>query len=347
MYSAPLLMPEKDKNEFLAEIERKGVVLEKERGLVLYDPARLQILRKKIAPDFGAVIERVKKARAAGKHVLYIPGSYDLVHRGHALYTEQVIHTYSRAASCRRSDLFVVALADDDELIRRVKNGKMREEPEPRPVETLVERLRDVATLDVDLAGPLPSPLVAPVYLPEPAPIDQGKLLFELEERFVPNEIEILSVMNLSDREYDEEYQKIDNDRQELRKSILSYAELVNAFGKGGMKEFLPHWTIQAWQLYLTLALSGGKGNSAEIKAHFTPGEITRVVSIHDSSYLRQIIFIMNVAGVSVTVVNDLRGGTTSEFLRAMIAEHGNNAWRKTREYKKKAIMERFGTPSH
>lgn len=68
----------------------KGIVIEPMFGLVLPNTKNPEKLFSKVASSLEDVKLRVSEAKAQGKHILYLPGSYDLVHKGHAFYVAQV-----------------------------------------------------------------------------------------------------------------------------------------------------------------------------------------------------------------------------------------------------------------
>ena len=76
--------------------EAKRVVIDHgsidDHGLIL--PVIKPNLEAKIAVDINDVHHRILLHASKGKHILYLPGCYDLVHVGHASYVQQVIKNY-------------------------------------------------------------------------------------------------------------------------------------------------------------------------------------------------------------------------------------------------------------
>ncbi len=139
-----------------------------EQGLIL--PSAPELLQEKIAENLYDLQQRIAVAQANDKRVIYLPGSYDLVHLGHLSYVLQVIdfcieHFRQQGISVTREDLFLVAHVDSDQLIRHVKSYKHidngGEEDFHRPIERdwvngRHPRLDAMATLPVDCVAFLP-----------------------------------------------------------------------------------------------------------------------------------------------------------------------------------------------
>ena len=76
----------------------------------------------KIASSFPSMIEKINSAQGDGKHIIILPGSYDLAHAGHLSFVIQATNRYlSQNQNISRGELFVAMLVDDDGLIREVK----------------------------------------------------------------------------------------------------------------------------------------------------------------------------------------------------------------------------------
>jgi rfaE bifunctional protein nucleotidyltransferase chain/domain len=94
-----------------------------------------------------ALVERVRRDRAAGRTVAFANGCFDLLHVGHARYLE---------AAAAEADVLVVAV-NDDESVRGLK-GK------GRPILTGADRAKLVAALGcVDYVVLFPEPTVGPL----------------------------------------------------------------------------------------------------------------------------------------------------------------------------------------
>ncbi len=94
-----------------------------------------------------ALVERVRRDRAAGRTVAFANGCFDLLHVGHTRYLE---------AAAAEADVLVVAVNDDDS-VRGLKG-------EGRPILPGAHRARLVAALRcVDYVVLFPEPTVGPL----------------------------------------------------------------------------------------------------------------------------------------------------------------------------------------
>lgn len=151
----------------MAEVVEAGIQLDK-YGMV--KPSLEEENLDKVTQDLLETRARIAEVLGEGKHIIYLPGSFDLVHVGHASYVRQCIDNYlSRNLRLTRDKIFVILLADDDEMIRAMKPSYLFNNPgdHPRPMENreLFEhvtdehpRLVDLASLDSDLVGSIPAP---------------------------------------------------------------------------------------------------------------------------------------------------------------------------------------------
>ena len=79
---------------------------------------QLAKIRDKITKGLVDTRTRLAQVLGEGKHVIYLPGSYDMIHSGHASYVLQGVEAYlDKHSRLSRQDIFVMMLADDDELI--------------------------------------------------------------------------------------------------------------------------------------------------------------------------------------------------------------------------------------
>lgn len=297
-----------------------GVALD-EKLLVIGDPENL---RAEIASNFVDTKKRIDEERKKGKHVLYIPGSYDLVHVGHASYALQVTDQYlEQHPELTRDNLFVVMLSDDDDLISTVKAYKRKgyspkgDEEFARPIESANAfsdidtkhhpRLVGTASLPVDLVGFIPSPKNMKEYAHELAKEQKldAKALHAALDEFIA------------------ERKPSESDIKELRAAIGSYEKLVGALSNGGFDQVASSfealgkpfaevdpeapWSIQSYQLFNHTYLAAGEE---------LPGPFVRIVSVHDDKYKDQVDFLMNMAGVKVESINDVEVVSTTKLLK-------------------------------
>jgi hypothetical protein len=165
--------------DILSELNLPEIAIKRIRSVldagVQIDSAGLVVPRldreilQKFTIDLLGVREVIREQLRLDKHVLYLPGSYDLVHVGHASFIQESIENYCAINKLSRENVLVLALADEDELISTVKKSASREGELPRPIQSLdlmghlsaevSPRLIDLASLPfVDLVGTLPAP---------------------------------------------------------------------------------------------------------------------------------------------------------------------------------------------
>lgn len=331
-------------SELAAEI---GVTLDPELGLTLPNTSTsetIEFLNNKIATNLTEVRARIEEAKALGKHIVYMPGSYDLTHKGHAFYVEQVVECYLSEANCSREDIFVVMLADSDKLIADVKASKYvgngGTELQPRPVEPAAERVIGMAALNVDLVGILPSSQDNREVLPEPIELDIEAMIRELNHDFVIQQQNRLASMDLSPEEMEKEMKRVEKDKAELLNGLTAYQQLIANFRTGADLGKVP---VQAWQLYTTSFINSVTPESSGSPVRYAPGHMTRLVSKDDTKYLSQVIFLMTFANVAVSIINDINNGSTSKLLEDAQEKFGAKAWDAIRESKTTKIAETFG----
>ena len=79
-------------------------------------------LSQRISTDLLDIHHRITEAIHSGLHVLYVPGSFDLVHAGHASYILEAVEMYlDLHKGLSEDDVYVVALCDEEDLIKAVK----------------------------------------------------------------------------------------------------------------------------------------------------------------------------------------------------------------------------------
>ena len=362
IFTPPTLQPnpanypasEAPTSELVERGRELGVVLDPTNALVLPDVTseeNVELLQSRIAPDLRAARDAIAAAKAAGKHVVYLPGSYDLVHAGHALYAQQVLDAYMAQTGCARQDIFLVMGVDDDALITAVKRSKWvgagGEEPEPRPVEPIAERLLGVAASGADLAFPIPAPeLTRADSLPAPVALDLRAMRADLETHFdAQQEARIDALVaqgRISEDMAVKERARIAVDHRELLELGLdAYAKLAADLGAWRNPGQVP---VQAWQLYMHGILNDVRPDNAGTDGQrFAPGHVTRVVSVDDTKYLAQVVYLMNYANIAITLIEDVNVGSTTALLKQAVAKHGDRAWEAIRADKRAALREQFG----
>lgn len=292
---------------------KKGVLIG-EYGLLKPDLKNIDLIKSKIVPDLITAKKLIDQFRIDGRHVLYLPGSYDLIHIGHAFYIEQAISQYLALpanSSLRESDIIVLVLADDDDLVAKGKAsnwiGAGGKEPFRRPVqsETVFRtihkeenwRLLELASIPwVNMVGFIPSPIHG-AYLTILEVITAQKTtdpLKELLEVFI-KKIPISAIDSGILNSVIEDYQVLVN------VFLKDYNSIITAF-----KQSTPPWSIQSWQLFIHSYLGFGTFS--------TP--FVRVISHNDSSYKDQVNFIMKAAGLDSIYIADEILISTTELLK-------------------------------
>ena len=301
----------------LEKIQEAGIRLD-EHQLVIPDWNRT--VRSRLAPTLNDIRGRIIESLRQGQHVLYVPGSYDLVHAGHASYILEGIETYLKQEGITRDQLYVVALADDDELIRAVKpphfkamsrNQASVGDEHPRPIEcdelfrfvtgSRSPRLIDLASLPVDLVGHLPSPSHFEKTLHDP-------LFTSWLKR-----ARCIAHMNGS-RPESEDQKKLDMILQRIETG--RFAEILEDFSKTKYNLFAPHeqrrWDVGSWQFLLHLYI-GDVHQSADTRPY------VRMISEHDVQYKDVVAESMRLCGINPHFVNDTPVVSTT----ALLAKHG------------------------
>lgn len=270
-------------------------------------PQMNKAIGNKIASDLLDVRQRVTEELHQGKHVLYVPGSYDLVHVGHASYILEGIETYLKAHSeLRREDLYVVALADDDELIRGVKPPHLvaATGEHPRPIECaeLFEhltkkhpRLVDLATLPVDLVGFLPAPTCFGEVLNHP--------LFQRWSERAAIPIECKHDLEATVVKYGELLSNLTEERFADVKAHFHRAKYNLDYNPATAK-----WDVASWQLLLHRFIG-------DVYAASPQPNYVRMISEHDVKYKHIVAEVMELCGIDHHFVDDTVVVSTTELM--------------------------------
>lgn len=301
----------------LDRLAGKGVLFD-EYGMLKPDIKNLAAIQQKITPDLVTLKRMLDQLRGEGKHIVYLPGSYDLLHAGHAFFIEQSVDMYLNLpehAGLKREDVVVLVLADDDNLISRVKARKWigagGNEPYKRPIQSEETfrtvmgeghwRLFEIASIpQVDIVGFIPSPISAEHLGAEEvlaaqknaAGISAALESFKSTRAISPEDI---SVLEKSIRDYDSLIESFRNGHKE---AAQSFSDQNSA------------WSIQAWQLFIHIYL--GSGNFI--------APFSRIISHNDSAYKDQVAFLMEISGLKGIYIQDESLISTTDLL----AEHGH-----------------------
>lgn len=282
---------------------------------------RRQFQRAKIALAFSGIKEKIDQARNAGKVILYLPGSYDLVHEGHDWYHKESIIHYITTERKTRSEIYVVILADSESLVSVVKRNKWKPmggtEEFRRPVQRLEAfsdclgfddscagidpRLIDLSTFEVDMVGIIPGPLEMDYTVIPPAMA--WKHLETDFESFVSGH----PMMPLN---HVQKMKKILREFPWLTQNFLQTPEVIKSDFRTELDAVTPelcavHWRIQTWQLLIHSYLASGEFNAPFV----------RIMSNHDADYHFEIEFLMSLCGITMRYFTDRKIITTTELL--------------------------------
>ncbi len=279
----------------------------------------LKKVKERMSFSLQETRSRMQAAHREGKHVLISNGSFDLVHIGHASFVTHFISEYMRYTGLRRDQLFVVILADDDDLIfvekayKWEKNGGT--EAFRRPIQSNMNisgavhsRLLDLSSLPADLVSLVPSPRTA------------GGLLTDSN---------LLAALGESLPKVDAIAAGIKSGAMDLREEDLKHLDDVLYIGKNMMETLLQGqsevllqeyeksedyeyaktsrvWNTTAWHLILNLYYTHG----AETRDRFV-----KILNTRDSAYLMRVALMNNLAGIDVRFLQGASVVSTSDLL--------------------------------
>jgi hypothetical protein len=316
----------KEHNHHLNNLTQAGVLID-EYGLLKPNLEELEVIQNKIIPDLIVVKKLIDQLRSEGKHIVYLPGSYDLIHAGHAFYVYKSIEWYLSLPgneNLSRKDLAVLLLVDDDDLISQTKIskwvGKGGKELFQRPIQSTKAfqnlreeynwRLLELASIPaVDIVGFIPSPL-------------NGAYLGALE---VVSAQKSFSDLELKLDEFNKQVAIPEKDTEALRAALREHESLVQMFVNdysqivSAFTESQSEWSIQSWQLFIHSYLALGN----------FPAPFVRIVSHNDSAYKYQVNFLMEVSGIQNIYINDEPMVSTTELLEKYGHEELLNAKKK------------------
>jgi hypothetical protein len=299
--------------ERIDKIAEAGVCLD-EHMLVI--PQWDRAVRHRLAPSLIDIRSRITEALQQEKHVLYVPGSYDLVHAGHVSYILQGIEAYLAKEGLSRDQLYVVALADDDELIRAVKpahlqaiarDSKSQGNDHPRPIEceelfnfvtgSYSARLIDLASLPIDLVGFLPAPTNFKEILHDPlftAWLNRARSIVH-GNGAAPESEEQKHLDALLDRIQSGRFSEVLQDFQKTKFNLLASDEQ-------------PRWDVGSWQFLLHLFI-GDVHRPSDNRPY------VRMISEHDVKYKDVVAAKMRLCGIHPHFVNDTTVVSTTTLL--------------------------------
>ena len=264
--------------EFGIKIHPSGLVLPENRSINSY----------KVVGTFNDLSQKIEDQRRQSKHIVLLPGSYDGVHVGHLSFVVQAKEEYMRQwndtyldSPIGRSDMFVVAVLDGDQLTSEVKeNTYLKVTGKKGPIEHIDQRVAAMAELPIDLVGVAQSP--NELELPAPT---------ELMHNNIQAPDSVLNAIR------DFTAFKADFERQNL------------GFDKSW-------WSIELWQMYLLSSL-----NKSELNGVVFPTQITRVLSKDEHKYYNEVSAIMKLCGINVMELDDVFCVSTKQIVERIGVE--------------------------
>jgi hypothetical protein len=305
--------PEQDTERVIERLRQRGVLFD---DLLLLKPdlEHATAIQEKISTSLQEVRKGIDRLRATGKRVLYMPGSYDMVHLGHAHHIQESIQRYLALPENRglaEDDVAVVALADDDDLIRSAKGSKHVDQGGSeifrRPVQSADEhdaeseignwRLYELASIPmVDRVGFLPSPLRATeLATPE-------ILAVQRHPNFIAQGLERLQEWTIVPPQDATALSQAVGQYRDLLELMRADPSAVAAAFESGQHP----WSIQAWQLFIHAYLGAGDFEAPMV----------RMMSDQDADYALQVSFLMHATGIATSSIPEESLVTTSELLK-------------------------------
>lgn len=280
---------------------------------------------EKIAKDMGDLKARVTEAAAKGQHVLFLSGSFDLIHKGHALFVTFSIDSYLKRHGITRDQLYVVATADGDDLLAVGKASKYigngGKEPFMRPVQRAGRfesvahpRALDLATLPVDavLMTPSPREISETLFAEDDFQLATQELLNEFEGR-------IAEFLNRIKND-PEKYRQAVQDIKAFEPQIRTMARLIlQDMGHLIVEEFASSvdvekakssavWNLTSWNFLLYHYLNASASSL---------DKFSRVLNAVDADYLSVVATMQNLTGMSVLLMPEEKSMSTTDLLKA------------------------------
>ena len=314
------IIEEAQAQECVERVLRANIQLDR-YGLVV-PSAKLQDIYPLIVENLIEARHRIQHVMLEGKTVVYFPGAFDLVHVGHATFFQQGIDLFLKThGRLKREDLFVVVLADSDDLIEAAKPAHLYagKGEHPRPIQSgkvfnhllrkhtnVNPRLLDLAACGIDMVGLLPSP--AEVH----SLLDNWFFQEWLKKNseFEGDAIEVVAG-------------GVDELATELRNALNDYLKIVKAIKEGHFERVqtsfeqvkfnLPSstgetfWTLPAWQLLLNRFLG--------FVHQFPNAGCYRVISIRDG-YGGFVKRLMELSRVRHAAIDDIPVVSTTTLLK-------------------------------
>lgn len=268
-----------------------------ELNLMILDKGEREVGHK-IAYDYSDTKTRIKLAIASGKVILFLPGTYDLLHAGHIVWFDQALKKFQKFLNIAREDIYVVVPFDNDKFARAVKlHNHLSQggyELFLRPINN--EKVRSIALANLPLVD---------LVVPTPSPMDTNSLLPKSEQIDMSHARKVLKSLKVNQ-----------NERHALENVLNSYTKMASTPDIENIKEaFIMHqfaqksknnlfkntgidselWNIASWNLMCFLLKTSKTGKKKKIY---------RVVSEHDG-LLKEVEFIMQLAAIETLSIKE------------------------------------------
>lgn len=294
-------------------------------GLVIPQYPHSDPKTAKIANNYNQIKKYIHRALSERKDVLYLIGSFDLIHKGHVAMIVNAIRNYLIEQELQREDVYVVVLADHKNLTFNFKKAKWQEyggtESVPRPIQSkhnfptpiqVSPRLLDLAQLPVDLVGFTPDPETAINSL-----FKQKQFKKTLKELLplLDSKSSLLAKYPQPEGVHNSEahFKNITNYTKFMISDILAEngQKILSGFLNYDTKEENLYWDLSSWQFILHAFLN--------IKPSH---KVVKFLNERDSDYLDRVAAYTLAAGMGVKTISGTDGfQSTTKLIEEFGAE--------------------------
>jgi hypothetical protein len=262
----------------------------------------------KIAFDYFDAKVRIKLALATGKVILFLPGTYDLLHAGHIVWFDQAISRFRRHLGLSRKDICVVVPFDNDKLtrIKKFKIHVSQGGPEVylRPI--INESTRAVALANLpytDLIMPIPSPFDLDKLLPRSKRFDVNRAQILLSTKRLKRKIGNRNYLKMKKVLNTYKNMESTKDFSDVKEAFVSEgllpSESKSIYENTGIDDGI--WSDASWQLMCFLFKMG---HELFEKQNTKKQSVFRVISEHDG-YTTQVKFVMHLTGIEALAIKE------------------------------------------
>lgn len=261
---------------------------------------------RKVFPDLQTFRHGLYKNAQDKSHILFLSGSFDLIHRGHAEFTAIAIRETLQSLNIDRSQLFVVVTTDSDGMISRAKAKKHisfgGDEQYPRPIQSqgffpelsVSPRALDLALLPVD----------AVVIVPDPHD-------FFLEDEWVEDMRGHLSPLELAISARAAQLNEAELKAPAVAAVLRNVEQTIEKLRAGHFESLAASYDLTAWNFLVFFYLTHGLFNSRpEV-------QFIRVLNEMDGDYLGHVALMKRLAGFDVSIMpTRSKGLGTTDYIR-------------------------------